>query len=65
MEYTVVGQTVNVASRLETLAQPSDIVVSQDLRRRAEGSFSFSEDYPVVIKGLDKEIRVCQLLEKL
>lgn len=65
MEYTVVGQTVNVASRLETLAQPSDILVSLDLRHRAGGDFTFSEDYPVAIKGLDKEIRVCQLLEKL
>jgi adenylate cyclase len=64
MEYTVVGQTVNVASRLETLAQPADILVSLDLRHRAGEDFAFSEDYPVAIKGLDKEIRVCQLLEK-
>ncbi|MCL4460421.1 MAG: HAMP domain-containing protein [Nitrospirae bacterium] len=63
MEYTVVGQTVNVASRLETLAQPSEILVSMDLCDRAGGSFSFSEAYPVPLKGMDKEIRVCRLLE--
>lgn len=64
MEYTVVGQTVNVASRLEALAQPSEILVSQDLSSRVNELFSFSEGYPIPIKGLDKEVHVCRLIGK-
>ena len=64
IEYTVVGQTVNVASRLEALAQPSEILVSQDLSSRVKDLFSFSEGYPIPIKGLDKEVHVCRLIGK-
>lgn len=62
MEYTVVGQTVNIASRIETLAQPSEILVSLDLVSRVSGRFLFSDPLPVPLKGLDKPVLVCRLL---
>jgi class 3 adenylate cyclase len=34
MEYTVIGDTVNVAARLESLAQPGQILVSEATRER-------------------------------
>ena len=64
MEYTVVGQTVNIASRIETLARPSEILVSQDLVSRVSRRFLFSEPIPVPLKGLDKPALVCRLLGK-
>ena len=34
MEYTVIGDTVNVAARLEAMAQPGQILVSESTRER-------------------------------
>ncbi len=34
MEYTVIGDTVNVAARLESMAQPGQILVSESTRER-------------------------------
>ncbi len=64
MEYTVVGQTVNIASRIETLAKASEILVSQDLASRVSRRFQFSELLPVSLKGLDEPSLVCRLLGK-
>ncbi|WP_257458605.1 adenylate/guanylate cyclase domain-containing protein [Archangium lipolyticum] len=38
MEYTVIGDTVNVAARLESMAQPGQILVSESTRERIGGA---------------------------
>ena len=38
MEYTVIGDTVNVAARLESMAQPGQILVSEATRERIGGA---------------------------
>lgn len=47
----VYGRTVNIASRLASVAQAGEVVVSEEVIRRAEG-FTFRELGPVTLKGL-------------
>ncbi len=41
MDYTAVGDTTNLAARLEQLAAPGGVVVSESTRRLSEGYFDF------------------------
>ena len=43
MEYTAIGDTVNVAARLESIAGPMQILISSQTREAAEGLFDFVE----------------------
>lgn len=63
MEYTVVGDTVNIASRLSRLAEPGDMVVGEEVSRddSLTGRVSFSASDEVTVrgrKGLIKTYRV-------
>lgn len=41
MEYTAIGETVNIAARLEAIARPMQILVSDETRRLAGDGFTF------------------------
>jgi class 3 adenylate cyclase len=42
-EQTVVGETPNLAARLQTLAAPGSVVISQATRRLVGGLFELTE----------------------
>jgi len=50
-EYTMMGDTVNVASRLEHLAEPGTVVVSESTYRLVRGAFRFRRLAPMQVKG--------------
>jgi class 3 adenylate cyclase len=48
----VYGRTVNIASRLASVAQAGEVVVSDDVARRTEG-VRFQDMGPTDLKGLE------------
>jgi len=51
MSYNIIGDTVNVASRLEGVATSGQIVVSQSTYRLTRGVFDFRPMEPIQVKG--------------
>ncbi len=54
----VAGDTINLASRLCTLAAPGEILLDADTRRQAEGHFIFEALKPATIKGKAEPVAV-------
>jgi class 3 adenylate cyclase len=61
-EQAVVGETPNLAARLQTLAKPSCVVIDPETRRRIGGLFDCGELGPVMLKGLPGPVRIWQVL---
>ncbi len=66
LEYTVVGETVNIASRLESLTKElgRDILVSQPTRSGLGEKFKCDDLGPVSVRGLPDRINVYHLVSK-
>ena len=58
MDYTVIGDTVNVASRLCAAAGPGEILVSETVYREAKTTHSFSTLEPIRVKGKAKKVPI-------
>jgi predicted ATPase/class 3 adenylate cyclase len=53
----VLGDTINVASRLSGLAKPGEIVIGPDTYHQAEGYFTFESMEPTTVKGKAEPIK--------
>ncbi|MBI4774279.1 MAG: HAMP domain-containing protein [Deltaproteobacteria bacterium] len=62
MEYTVMGDTVNVASRLTQMAKPGDILISSTLYQRASSMIRTEEVGEIHVKGREKPVMVYRVL---
>jgi adenylate cyclase len=60
MQYTAIGDTVNVAARLVSLASPGQIIVSEDIRNLSGGWFEPLGE--VQLKGRRQKMNVFSLL---
>ncbi len=58
----VAGDTINLASRLSSLAQAGEILVGPNTYRRAEGHFTFQAMEPTTVKGKAEPVQVHKVL---
>jgi adenylate cyclase len=65
IEYTVLGNTVNIASRLESsVAKPGQIVVGKDTYSSLKDQFEIRELGEFSLKGLEKSSMVYEVIRE-
>lgn len=57
-EVTVLGDTVNVSSRLCSLANGGEIFISEDVKKHLENDYTFENLGPKSLKGKDQQVTV-------
>jgi class 3 adenylate cyclase/tetratricopeptide (TPR) repeat protein len=62
MDYTVIGDTANVAARLQQVAEPGTILLSEVTRALAEGYARVEPVGPLILKGKAEPISAYRLL---
>ena len=58
MDYTVLGDTVNTAARLEGVAGAEEIIITQSTRDLLGDRFKLEERKPVKVKGKEKPLMI-------
>ena len=61
LDYTAIGSTVNLASRLEGLAGPGAILISEDTHSLVANLFNFETPKDVEVKGFLRKIKCFKL----
>src|SRR6266849_4509108 len=61
VEYTPIGHTTNLASRMQTLANPGSTVIAESTRKLVEGYFALKPLGASQIKGLAEPINVYEV----
>jgi class 3 adenylate cyclase/ribosomal protein L40E len=60
-EYTPIGHSTSLASRLQGLANPGSIAISEAVRKLAEGYFLLKALGPARIKGVSEPVKVYEV----
>jgi class 3 adenylate cyclase len=63
--YTVMGDTVNVAARLQTAAQPGAVVVGERTARATAAAVEYRELVPLELKGKAERVRAWEAVQTL
>jgi class 3 adenylate cyclase len=62
LDFTIIGDTVNVAQRIESHASGAETLVSQDVARLLENDFAFEDGHPVSVKGRSEAVEIHRLV---
>ncbi|WP_247779614.1 AAA family ATPase [Bradyrhizobium sp. 170] len=60
----VLGETPNLAARLQALAEPDGVVIAEDTRRLIGGLFDYQDLGPVTLKGFAAQVRAWRVLRE-
>lgn len=63
MEYTAIGSTVNIASRLCDSAQPGEVVVSQRVLESLGEGVKFESLGAIQVKGISSPLEAARVFE--
>ncbi|MBI5359512.1 MAG: GAF domain-containing protein [Planctomycetes bacterium] len=63
LEYTVLGDIVNIAKRLEEFAPPNNVVIGEQTYELVKDSFNTKDLGLVKLKGKDKPLRAFQVVD--
>jgi class 3 adenylate cyclase/tetratricopeptide (TPR) repeat protein/ribosomal protein L40E len=61
VEYTPIGHTTNLASRMQTVAPTGSIAITEHTRRLVEGYFALKPRGPTPVKGISEPVNVYQV----
>src|SRR5262249_17376929 len=61
-EQEVVGETPNLAARLQAMAESGTVLICASTRQLTKGKFYYRDLGPVVLKGWEKPFQVYQVL---
>ena len=64
LDYTVIGDTVNIASRLEALAEPNQILIGEETYRRVSGKFKLREIGSRQLRGRTSAVVIHEVLDE-
>jgi class 3 adenylate cyclase/tetratricopeptide (TPR) repeat protein len=62
MDYTAIGQTAHLASRMEQMAMPGSILLTPDTLELAEGYVRVKSLGPVPVKGMSHPVEVFEVI---
>ncbi|HEY7269022.1 MAG TPA: AAA family ATPase [Dehalococcoidia bacterium] len=65
MDYTAIGDTVNMAARMEQLARSDAIYITADTHRQVRQYFEFRPLGPIEVKGKGEAVEVYEVLRDL
>ena len=65
LDYTAVGDTTNLAARLESLAEPKEILVSDRVFQNAKNRFLFEDAGKLAVKGKKTPVQAFRLVREL
>ena len=63
MDYTIIGEEVNLAARLQSAADPDGIMISYETYALVKDFFNAEKQDPIHAKGISREIRPYALTE--
>jgi class 3 adenylate cyclase/ABC-type transport system involved in cytochrome c biogenesis ATPase subunit len=61
LEQSIIGETLNLAARLQATAGPGEIVISEATRRLCGGMFEYEKRGDIVLKGFPEPLTIYRL----